>query len=172
MEFVETPTFTRLVLKLMADDDYAAMQAALARRPDLGKIIPGSGGIRTDVFYPPSTPVEAPWVVNPRGFRAYVRNDIFFQAIPLVVVTADISPFSFNAMQLMVPCGGSTATWYAQANVSSSTPGNAFRISAIFFFGGASVMDSQLVCPLRSRISRFHMRHASRERSVIKSSSW
>jgi len=30
----------------MADDDYAAMQVALARRPDLGRIIPGSGGIR------------------------------------------------------------------------------------------------------------------------------
>jgi len=24
-------------------------------------------------------------VVNPRGFRAYVRNDVFFQAIPLVL---------------------------------------------------------------------------------------
>ena len=48
-------------------------------------VAPGSGGIRTDVFYPPSTPVKAPLVVNPRGFRAYVRNDIFFQAIPLVL---------------------------------------------------------------------------------------
>jgi glycosyltransferase involved in cell wall biosynthesis len=48
-------------------------------------VIPGSGGIRTDVFYPPSASVETPLVVNPRGFRAYVRNDIFFQAIPLVL---------------------------------------------------------------------------------------
>lgn len=48
-------------------------------------VIPGSGGIRTDVFYPPSAPVDAPLVVNPRGFRAYVRNDVFFQAIPLVL---------------------------------------------------------------------------------------
>jgi glycosyltransferase involved in cell wall biosynthesis len=48
-------------------------------------VAPGSGGIRIDVFYPPSTPIAAPLVVNPRGFRAYVRNDIFFQAIPLVL---------------------------------------------------------------------------------------
>jgi len=46
MEFVETPTFTRLVLRLMEDDDYAKLQTALALRPDLGKVIPGSGGIR------------------------------------------------------------------------------------------------------------------------------
>ena len=37
------------------------------------------------MFYPPTTPVETPLVVNPRGFRAYVRNDVFFQAIPLVL---------------------------------------------------------------------------------------
>ena len=39
--------------------------------------------------------------------RANPRNGpAIFQAMPLVVVTVDISPFSFNAMQLMVPCGG------------------------------------------------------------------
>jgi len=48
-------------------------------------VAPGNGGIRTDVFFPPSRPVEAPVVVNPRGFRAYVRNDTFFRAIPLVL---------------------------------------------------------------------------------------
>mgnify|MGYP001408364489 CR=1 FL=1 len=39
MEFVETPTFTRLVLALMDDDTYARLQATLALRPDLGKVI-------------------------------------------------------------------------------------------------------------------------------------
>ncbi len=48
-------------------------------------ITPGNGGIRTDIFYPPSQPVDEPIIFNPRGFRAYVRNDIFFQAIPLVL---------------------------------------------------------------------------------------
>ncbi len=48
-------------------------------------VTPGNGGIRTEVFYPPQTPSSAPLVVNPRGLRAYVRNDTFFAAIPLVL---------------------------------------------------------------------------------------
>jgi len=53
------------------------------KRPTL--VTPGGGGIRTDVFYPPETLVEKPVVINPRGFRAYVRNNVFFKAIPLVL---------------------------------------------------------------------------------------
>ena len=29
--------------------------------------------------------MDEPVVINPRGFRAYVRNDVFFKAIPLVL---------------------------------------------------------------------------------------
>jgi glycosyltransferase involved in cell wall biosynthesis len=54
-----------------------------AKRPTL--VTPGSGGIRTDVFFPPEKLVEEPVVINPRGFRAYVQNDVFFKAIPLVL---------------------------------------------------------------------------------------
>jgi len=48
-------------------------------------VAPGNGGIQSDVFYPPVEPVSAPVVINPRGFRGYVRNDIFFQSIPKVL---------------------------------------------------------------------------------------
>ena len=54
-----------------------------AKRPIL--VIPGSGGVRTDIFFPPQKLVDEPIVINPRGFRAYVRNDVFFKAIPLVL---------------------------------------------------------------------------------------
>lgn len=54
-----------------------------ASKPTL--VAPGNGGIRTDVFYPPAVPVEEPVIINPRGFRPYVRNDEFFRAIPLVL---------------------------------------------------------------------------------------
>jgi len=53
------------------------------KKPTL--VTPGNGGLRTDIFYPPSQPMESPTVLNPRGFRAYVRNDTFFRAIPLVL---------------------------------------------------------------------------------------
>jgi hypothetical protein len=52
-------------------------------RPTL--VTPGNGGVRTDVFHPALQPVAEPVVINPRGFRAYVRNDTFFRSIPLVL---------------------------------------------------------------------------------------
>ncbi len=48
-------------------------------------VAPGNGGIRSDVFYPAPKPVDEPIIINPRGFRPYVRNDSFFKAIPLVL---------------------------------------------------------------------------------------
>ena len=50
-------------------------------------VLPGAGGIQTDLFYPPvkQNDSNAPKVINPRGIRAYVRNDTFFKAIPRVL---------------------------------------------------------------------------------------
>ncbi len=52
-------------------------------------VLPGAGGVQMESFYPPQErPGETErekTVVNPRGFRLYVRNDIFFQAIPGVL---------------------------------------------------------------------------------------
>src|ERR1051325_3642817 len=93
------------------------------------------------------------------------RRPAIFHARPLVVVVADISPFAFRAIQLIVPVGGFAATSNAHAISSSLASGNNRFISAIFF-GGASTPDSQFVCPLRSRISRFQVSQAMRERSV------
>ncbi len=67
-------------------------------------VLPGNGGVRTDIFHPHALPAEikahnksqalsrtlqfasskAPIIVNPRGFRAYIRNDTFFRAIPFI----------------------------------------------------------------------------------------
>ncbi len=46
MIFVETPTFTKRVLRLLNDESYGALQAHLAKRPDAGDIIRGGGGLR------------------------------------------------------------------------------------------------------------------------------
>ncbi len=46
MDFIETSIFTRLVTKLLSDDDYCQLQSELIKRPDLGPIIQGSGGVR------------------------------------------------------------------------------------------------------------------------------
>ncbi len=66
------------------------------RKPAL--VAPGNGGIRSDVFYPPEFPVEEPVIINPRGFRPYVRNDVFFKAIPLVLAKQPRAKFVFALM--------------------------------------------------------------------------
>jgi glycosyltransferase involved in cell wall biosynthesis len=60
-------------------------------RDKLVAVLPGAGGIQPEIFYPPTLVHRPPegergqTIINPRGFRAYVRNDTFFRAIPLVL---------------------------------------------------------------------------------------
>ena len=61
-------------------------------------VAPGNGGIRSDIFYPPEKPVEEPVIINPRGFRPYVRNDMFFKAIPRVLAKHPNAKFIFALM--------------------------------------------------------------------------
>lgn len=46
MEFIETPTFTRLVTDLLSDDEYRELQNELVDDPERGDLIKGGGGIR------------------------------------------------------------------------------------------------------------------------------
>lgn len=50
-------------------------------------VAPGNGGVDIGMFYPGESAQEGheEWVINPRGVRAYVRNDTFFKAIPIVL---------------------------------------------------------------------------------------
>ena len=68
VEFIETPTFTRLIGKLMEDDEYSKLQLALARRPDWGSIIAGGGGIR-----------KMRWAGSGRGKRGGIRIIYYWQ---------------------------------------------------------------------------------------------
>ncbi len=44
--FIEAPIFSKLVYNYLNEDEYAALQWTLAVRPETGKVIPGSGGLR------------------------------------------------------------------------------------------------------------------------------
>jgi hypothetical protein len=46
MEIIETSVFTRRIQELCSDDEYRELQAEIIARPDIGKVIPGNGGIR------------------------------------------------------------------------------------------------------------------------------
>ena len=44
--FFETPLFTRLVEKYFTDDTYRELQLILMKNPELGDVMPGTGGFR------------------------------------------------------------------------------------------------------------------------------
>ena len=81
MEFIETPTFTRLVLELLEDEDYGKLQATLANRPDMGRIIIGSSGVR-----------KMRWAGRGRGKRGGLRVIYYWHATPEIIIFLDIYP--------------------------------------------------------------------------------
>jgi hypothetical protein len=46
LRFVETLVFTRLIEELLSDEEQRRLQLALLIKPDAGKLIRGSGGVR------------------------------------------------------------------------------------------------------------------------------
>jgi hypothetical protein len=62
LQFIETPLFSRLVDEYLSDDEYAELQEALMRQPDIGDIVPGSGGVR-----------KMRWRIEGRGKRGGLR---------------------------------------------------------------------------------------------------
>jgi hypothetical protein len=46
MRFLETPVFTKAIDAILDADQFCALQTALLLRPNVGPIIPGSGGLR------------------------------------------------------------------------------------------------------------------------------
>jgi len=84
------------------------------KKPSL--VAPGNGGVRSDIFYPPEKPVLEPIIINPRGFRPYVRNDVFFKAMPLV-----LSKYPQAKFILALMAGEPQAEkWIRELNVSQS----------------------------------------------------
>ena len=78
-------------------------------------VVPGGGGVDRTIFRPepPSDwapgvrvqailddlPPDAPVVINPRGFRGYVRNDTFFRAVPMILEALPETHFLCVGMQ-------------------------------------------------------------------------
>jgi hypothetical protein len=71
MQIIETSVFTSQIVKLMNDDEYSELQAALISNPDAGKIIRGSGGIR-----------KVRWASKGHGKRGGARIIYFWFVAP------------------------------------------------------------------------------------------
>ncbi len=72
--FVEAPLFTKRVGEYLTDREYAALQRALSQNPELGDVIPGSGGVR-----------KVRWGTRGRGKRGGVRVIYFVRSEPGVI---------------------------------------------------------------------------------------
>lgn len=69
MEIKETPVFSRRLPDVMDDEEYAFLQFALVVNPQMGVVIPGTGGIR-----------KLRWAGSGRGKRGGARI-IYFAAL-------------------------------------------------------------------------------------------
>lgn len=75
MIFVETSLFTKRIGNYLEDEELAELQSELARNPELGKIIPGSGRIR-----------KLRWAAMGKGKRGGARIIYYWAPQPVVIL--------------------------------------------------------------------------------------
>lgn len=71
--------FTRRVVRLLEDEDYAALQIALSQNPELGKVIKHSGGLR-----------KIRWALPGRGKSGGVRVIYYWWVSESLITLCDI----------------------------------------------------------------------------------
>ena len=75
MIFVETSLFTKKIGNYLEDEELAELQSELARNPELGKIISGSGRIR-----------KLRWAAMGKGKRGGARIIYYWAPQPVVIL--------------------------------------------------------------------------------------
>ncbi len=100
MVIVETHVFTKQVVNLLTDEEYVELQVALIMRPEAGRVIPGSGGLR-----------KVRWQAKGHGKRGGIRV-IYYWAVSrsrilLLYMYAkgeqdDLSPDQLKALRQLV----------------------------------------------------------------------
>ena len=68
ISFVETKLFTRLVEEYLTDEEYSLLQQELIQNPEVGSVIPDSGGVR-----------KMRWGLAGRGKRGGLRVIYFLR---------------------------------------------------------------------------------------------
>jgi len=112
-------------------------------RPTL--VVPGNGGIDMSVFFPigEERSTQKLTVINPRGIRAYIRNDTFFKAIPEIIKQVPSAKFICPGM-----AGESIAlNWIEKFDLSASVEllPTVSQKEMADLFRGAAVMVSPSV---------------------------
>ena len=79
--FEELSGFTKRVVRLLEDQDYAELQIALTQNPELGKVIKNSGGLR-----------KVRWALPGRGKSGGVRVIYYWWVSDSLITFCDIYP--------------------------------------------------------------------------------
>jgi hypothetical protein len=85
-----------------------------ADKPSL--VIPGNGGVDPQIFHRPSEPVTKPVVLNPRGFRSTIKQEVFFRSIPLVLAAIPEARFLCSSMA----GDADAAAWVSRLGIEAS----------------------------------------------------
>lgn len=95
MEIIETSIFTRKIRELISDEEYGELQFALIQRPDIGVVIPQSGGVR-----------KICWPGSGRGKRGGIRVIYYWyvneQQVYMLLAYAKNKQANFSAAELKV----------------------------------------------------------------------
>lgn len=70
MHFIETPIFTKLVEKILTEEEYRSLQVSLVIDPKRGALIPGCSGLR-----------KLRWNYSKQGKRSGVRLIYYFHSL-------------------------------------------------------------------------------------------
>lgn len=68
MEFIEAPTFSKLIHEYLDDLEYSALQWYLMQHPEKGDLIPQSGGLR-----------KIRWKIAGKGKRGGIRVIYYYK---------------------------------------------------------------------------------------------
>lgn len=100
MELVETPVFTRQVGDQMDAEEYRGFQLALLTNPELGRIVPKSGGLR-----------KIRWRASGRGKRGGIRVIYYWMSAKSRIyllflypknVLSDVTEKQLRTLRLMI----------------------------------------------------------------------
>ena len=100
MIFIETSCFTKRLVETLPDEEYRQFQTALALDPELGDLIPGSGGIRKVRWNLPDTGKKGG--IRVIYYWAVSRDQIYLLLLYKKTVKENIDPDQLEILRQLV----------------------------------------------------------------------
>lgn len=100
MIFIETSFFTKRLVETLPDEEYRQFQTALALDPELGDLIPGSGGIRKVHWNLPDTGKKGG--IRVIYYWAVSRDQIYLLLLYKKTVKENIDPDQLEILRQLV----------------------------------------------------------------------